>query len=127
MTPLDIARAHEAICAASRGAPRAPYPVDPVTAYAEAAENRKAAIPIALAEAAERLLIEAARAEARARAVEQLAVDALRHLGPASASWVRIGEHLGVSGQGAHKRFAASVERPRAALTFDDLAAEGDA
>lgn len=122
--PLDLERAHKAICTASRGPLRAPYPTDPVTAHAAAAANRKAAIPIAMAEVAEHLLASAVCAEARARAEQAHLVEALRHLGDASLSWEQIGAVFGVSGQAAHKRFAAAVARPRAVLTLDDLAHE---
>jgi hypothetical protein len=58
-----------------------------------------------------------AQAEAADRAVEA-AVEVLRHVG-VGPSWAELGEALGLSSQGAHKRYR-HVEAPEPQRTIDD-------
>lgn len=65
------------------------------------------------------LLRDAVEAERDARAAQERAVEALRHAGAASPSWLQIGAELGIGAQGAHKRFR-HVEAPPAQTTIDE-------
>jgi hypothetical protein len=84
--------------------------------------GRAWSVVLELAEEADRLLARTAEREREAREAQELAVRALRHLGGASASWERIGELVGMTQQGAHRRFAESAARGRAQMSLADVA-----
>ena|SRR5688572_8098882 len=124
MPPLDLELANEATRDAHAKLGRrlpAGYPADPVAERRAAPMGTRSWAPvIAVAEAAEAALVAAVQAEADARAAQELAVRGLRHLGHVSPAWPRIGELVGMSQQGAHRRYAAIAAMPRAVLTIDD-------
>lgn len=128
MPQLDLERADRCARAAverlGRKLPPA-YPANPIDAYrsltgSAAAASRRLGIITRIVETAEQTLERAAVAELEARQAQELAVEALRSCGGASASWERIGELIGISGQAAHKRYRELAARPRAELTIDD-------
>lgn len=130
MPPLNLARADRAARAAAAELRRqmpAAYPTDPAAVHRELtakpwpASRGSWAIITRVEEGAEAILADAVRREREARRAQELAVEALRHLGAAAPSWARIGEVLGVSGQAAHKRHAARSEGPEPQTTIDEL------
>lgn len=80
------------------------------------------AIILDVAEEADRLLARAVEREREAREAQELAVRALRHLGGASASWKRVGELVGMTQQGAHRRFGEAAARGRAQMSLEAAA-----
>lgn len=71
--------------------------------------------------AAETILADAVRREADARAAQEAAVEALRWLGGYAASWDDVGALVGMSGQGAHRRYRHVMDPPRELTITDAL------
>lgn len=121
--PLDLELADESIRGAAeligRRLPPS-YPADPATAFRESPGRRGAGVVELVAQAAEDTLGKAVALEAAAQAAQRRAIRALRHLGAASATWPRVGELVGLSQQGAHKRFSVEADAPRPQLTIAD-------
>lgn len=127
MTPLDLARADRELRAAAKlVGHRIGYPPDPearhreLVGYDRVELARRHAIVVELHDEARDVLQVAVRAERDAREAQERAVLALRKLGAYSPSWAHVGELVGMSGQGAHRRYAAAAARPPAELTIDD-------
>jgi hypothetical protein len=131
----DPRRAHAAALQANEHLNRrqmpAPYPAgDPVELYSarltsgrpHAARDADAVL-VQMRDGALELLRQAVELERRAHAAQACAVQALRTLGPASPPWPVIGLELGLSGQGAHKRYRSLEERERQATIDDELEA----
>lgn len=125
--PPDAARVEDAVIRAAgllrRHLPPA-FPRDLKDAeHAAASWRERAALDARAEQGAIELLDAAVQAERDARAAQEAAVEALRHL-RRPPSWVTIGERVGLSPQGAHKRFR-DVERPLAQTTIDQALADG--
>lgn len=124
MPPLDLELADECIRSASdligRRLP-ASYPPDPAGAYRERRGGpRSGGVVELVAGAAEELLRQAVAREADARRAQELAIRALRNLGGYGCAWPAIAELVGLSPQGAHKRYRAIADAPRPQLTIAD-------
>lgn len=81
-------------------------------------DERKARARIEALDGGRDLIARAAELERQADAARRAGVEALRHAWPAEP-WPRIGELLGMSGQGAHKRYR-DVAELEPELTIDD-------
>lgn len=123
MPRFDPVRVHAAVIRAStllgKRRPPATYPEDFPRRLQGAKGAELAATLVNARDAADSLLRDALDAEQRARAAQEAAIEALRHLGGMSPGWRAIGAVLGIGGQGAHKRFR-HVEAPPAQTTIDD-------
>lgn len=132
MPRLDLELADETLRAAAAKLRRklpATYPDDPATSYRahrNRATGRSWGTVVLVADAAEELLADARRRELEAVEAQELAIRALRNLGGASPSWARVGELVGLTMQGAHKRYAKAAGERRAQLTLEDREAEAE-
>lgn len=95
------------------------YPADPEADFRARSTREGGAVVVNTVDAVNELLQQAVDLERRGRDAQAAAIEALRHCGNASPSWEAIGRILGLSGQGAHKRYN-HVEAPEAQVTIDD-------
>lgn len=133
----DPRRAHAAATRAAEHLNRrtmpAPYPAgDPVELYKARLTDRRAraihdadAVLVQMRDGTLELLRQAVAAERAAAAAQEAAICALRLLGYSSPSWTDIGAELGLTAQGAHKRYRHVEELERELTIDDELAAAG--
>lgn len=93
-----------------------PTPAD--GARAAELEERRLRAHLEVLDGGRELLRIADELERKAELARLAGVEALRHAGPGE-SWAQIGERLGMTAQGAHKRYR-DVDGPEAELTLDD-------
>lgn len=117
-----LLRAQRAIARGLAGCgKRVPHFTDPTPAAdarASDLEERRLRAHLEVLDGGRELLRIADEFERKAELARLAGVEALRHAGPGE-SWAQIGERLGITAQGAHKRYR-DVDGPEAELTFDD-------